>query len=470
MTLSMEPAGTADALAQLRGRLAGLALLPGDDGYDAARQPWNLAVDQRPTLVVVARGARDVAEAVRYANAQGLELAVQATGHGVIRPADGCLLVVTAPMNAVRVDAAARTAWVEAGAKWGQVLAPAQAVGLAPLLGSSPEVGAVGYTLGGGLGWLVRQYGLSADSVNAFEIVTADGQPTRASASQNPDLFWALRGGGGGFGVVTGMEIRLYPVTTVYGGTLFYPVEKARAVYAHYREWIASAPPALTSSIVLMNFPPLPVFPETLRGRSFVMVRGVHAGPAAQGEALLQHWRAWQAPEIDDFRAMPFSQVAAVSNDPVDPLPGLSSGAWLADLSDEVSETLVRYTLPRQGPPPIVFAEVRHVGGAMADVGADSAAFSHRHENLALSVTGITPSAEARAAVAAHIAEMKRALRQHLTGGVYLNFLEGEEARALTRQGYSDESYQRLCALKTRYDPQNRLSRGYALEPLPSGP
>ena len=201
-------------------------IVPGDEHYDAARQGWNLAVDQYPAMIVEARTAEDVAEALRFAQSQGLDVAVTATGHGVIRKADHSLLIDTSKMAAVEVDAAARTAWVGAGTKWGAVLEAAQAAGLAPLLGSSPDVGAIGYTLGGGMGWLVRKYGLSADSVNYFEVVTVNGERVRASATENADLFWGLRGGGGNFGVVTGMEIRLYPVTTVYGGNLFYPVSQ----------------------------------------------------------------------------------------------------------------------------------------------------------------------------------------------------------------------------------------------------
>jgi len=464
MTSPVTSAGAAEELDQLRARLAGRLLVPADEGYDAARQPWNLAVEQRPALIVVAHTAQDVAEAVRHAAAHGLEIAMQATGHGVARPADGCLLIVTPPMCAVQVDAAARTAWVEAGAQWGQVLGPAQAAGLAPLLGSSPVVGAVGYTLGGGMGWLVRRHGLASDSVIFFEVVTADGQQVRASASENPDLFWALRGGGGGFGAVTGMQIRLYPVTTVYGGSLHYPAEKAADVFAHYREWIAEAPRELSSSIALMNYPPLPIIPEAVRGRSFVIVRGAYAGPAEQGEALLRHWRAWQAPLLDEFKAMPFSQVAAISNDPLDPLPGLASGAWLADLSDETAASLMQYTLPRQGPPLLISAEVRHVGGTLSDVDHGSTAFSNRQDQLVLSLVALTPIPELRARVAAHIAELKRALQPHLTGRVYMNFIEGDEALALTRRGFSEESYQRLCALKAHYDPHNRFSHSYALQ------
>jgi FAD/FMN-containing dehydrogenase len=455
-----------EQFAQLRTSLSGRIIFPEDADYDAARQAWNLAVNQYPTLIIVAQSVDDIAEAVRFAGMQNLSVAVQATGHGVIREASDSLLIVTSRMTDVRVNPSARTAWISAGAKWGHVLAQTQTVGLAPLLGSSPDVGAVGYTLGGGMGWLARKYGLSTDSVNRFELITADGQIVNASKDENADLFWGLRGGGGNFGVITGMEIRLYPVTTVYGGNLFYPVQKSKEVFAHYRQWIADAPDELTSSVVLMNFPPIPEMPEFLRGQSFVMVRGCYCGPLEEGEKLLEHWRNWQTPLLDDFKAMPFSDVATISNDPVDPIPGLSSGAWLRDLSDETVDILMRYVLPRGGPPPLMLAEVRHAGGAIAKVGPEAAAYGNRDAMHSLQVVGVTPTPEIHAAVSQHIAQLKSDLAPYLHGGVYLNFLEGEEARKNTQQGYWPETYARLRALKTKYDPQNRFSHSYDIPPM----
>jgi FAD/FMN-containing dehydrogenase len=295
--------------------------------------------------------------------------------------------------------------------------------------------------------------------------VTADGQIINASKDENPDLFWGLRGGGGNFGVVTGMEIRLYPVTTVYGGNLFYPTGQAKEVYAHYREWLASAPDELTSSIVMMNFPPIPEMPEFLRGQSFVIVRGCYCGLVEEGEKFLEHWRHWQAPILDDFKTMPFSEVATISNDPVDPAAGLSSGAWLSDLSDETVDILMRYVLPQGGPPLLAFGEVRHAGGAISKVDSHSAAYGNREALYSLQVVGMTPTPEIHAAVSQHVAQLKSELGPHLHGGVYLNFLEGKEARERSRQGYSPETYARLRTLKAKYDPQNRFSHSYDIRP-----
>jgi hypothetical protein len=443
----------------LREQIAGDVFQPGDAGYDGARAAWNLSVDQYPEVVVVAHNANDIAAAVRFANAAELAIAVQATGHGVARKANGAVLIVTAQMTDVAVDAWSQTAWVSAGVKWGKVLEAAQAVGLAPLLGSSPGVGAVGYTLGGGMGWLARKHGLSIDSVLRFEVVTMDGEMLTASAEENADLFWALRGGTGAFAIVTRMQIKLYPVTTVYGGTLVYPADNARAVMQFFRDWSQYLPDDWTVSVALMNLPPLPELPPFLSGKSVVMVHGCYSGADLRlGQMMLQAWLDWQAPLANMFGEMPFSQVGMISNDPQDPLPGLSSGAWLADLSDEAIDSIMQFTLPAGGPPALVKAEVRLAGGAMARVPADANVYSHRDAQWILQVVGVTPTPEIAQGVMLHIRALKAALAGHLTGGVYLNFLEGEEKYAAAQQAFAAEKQARLASVKAQYDPNNRLS------------
>ncbi len=450
----------------LRTRIHGQVITPDNPKYDQARQAWNLAVDQRPAVIVIPADAADVGEAVEFAQREGLNVTVQGTGHGIVRAAtDNDLLIVTSNLKQVRIDANAQTAWMEAGVKWGEVLAKSQSFGLAPLLGSSPDVGVVGYTLGGGFGWLGRKYGLASDAVNYFELVTADGRRLRVSETENGDLFWALRGGGGSLGIITAMDINLFPVTTVYGGNLFYPASHAKEVFSRYREWIRSVPDELTSSVVLMNFPPFLEIPEPLRGQSFVIVRGCYCGPTEQGAALLQGWREWQTPVIDDFKVMPFSQVGAISNDPVDPMPGLSSGAWLSELSDEAIATLVHHVVPIDGPSPVVLAEVRHAGGAIARIDAQTSAYGNRDASLLLQMIGITPTAEAHSSLSQYIASIKAQLEPDMTGGVYMNFLEGEESQKQVKDGFSPEAYDRLAAIKAAYDPNNYLRSGFNIRP-----
>jgi FAD/FMN-containing dehydrogenase len=329
-------------------------------------------------------------------------------------------------------------------------------------------VGAIGYTLGGGLGWLGRKYGLSADNVLAFELVTPDGVLRRAAADENADLFWGLRGGGGSLGIVTGMTIRLFPVAEVYAGNLYYPAAMARDVFRHYRAWIADAPDELTSSVLVMNFPPLPVLPEFLRGQTFVIVRGCYCGPMAEGEALLRHWRDWRTPQLDHFGPMPFSAAATISNDPVDPLPGFNTGAWLSALSDDAIDAIVDHAVITDGSVPLIFAEVRHAGGAIRRVPAQAAAFGNRDAELVLSVVGVTPFPGAQELLEAHGQSLKDALQPVLTGGVYMNFLEGEESRRRIRDGLAQGAYDRLAKLKAQVDPENVLRYGFNVVPASS--
>jgi FAD/FMN-containing dehydrogenase len=446
-------------------RIQGAVYQPFDAEYDAARLAWNLNVEQHPAIIVVAKTAYDVVEAVRYALEMKMPIAVQSTGHGIVRPADNAMLIITSEMNGVTINADVQTAYVEAGALWRQVLEPAQDAGLAPLLGSSPAVGVTGYTLGGGMGWLARKYGLATDSVRYFEVVTAEGDVLRASPTENSDLFWGLRGGGGSLAIVVGMEIQLYPVTTVYGGNLFYPAAVAKEVFHHYREWIKDAPDDLTSSVAIMNFPPIPDVPEFLRGQSFVIVRGLFSGAIETGERMIQDWLDWMPPIMNTFHPMPFREVATVSNDPEDPSRGVSSGAWLRELTDEAIDTLVDYGVSVNGSSLAVITEVRHAGGAIARVDANSAAYSHRNAAHILQIVGLTPTPDSRPNVEQYLQAFKSALAPALTGGVYMNFLEGEESRKRVRQGFSEANYQRLGELKAKYDPTNVFSHAFQIAP-----
>ena len=443
-------------LQRLQVRIQGSVILPDTPEYDDARKAWNLTINHHPAVIVVANNVADVIEAVNFARLEDLGIAVQSTGHGVAKAADDGLLIITSNMTSVRVDEEKHTAWIEAGAKWGMVLEHAQAVGLAPLLGSSSGVGVMGYTLGGGMGWLARKHGLAIDSVRYFEVVTADGRLLYASKTENPDLFWALRGGGGNFGVITAMEIQLYPETTVYGGNLIYPIQYAKAVYQFYREWIKNAPDELTSSISIMNFPPIPAVPEFLRGQTVVIIRGLYAGALDKGAALVQQWLDWMTPVANTFGAMPFSNVDTISSDPKDPVPGVSSGAWLRELDDATIDLLIHYALKSNGSP-LVKTEVRHAGGAISRVDKNANAYGHRQEQLIMQVVAITPSPEAYQAAEQYIAAFKHALEPSLSGGVYINFLDGKEARDRTEDAYLPESYHWLMMLKAKFDPDNRF-------------
>jgi hypothetical protein len=465
-TFSGIPTTFEAAVDELRGRITGAVVTPDEPGYDAARAAWNLTVQQRPAVIVVAGAVADVAEAVRFARSRSLRVAIQATGHGVARPADGALLIVTARLDQVTVDPERRTAYVSAGAKWGAVLAPAQEHGLAPLLGSSSDVGAIGYTLGGGMGWLARRYGMGADSVLAFDLVTPDGIEVRATADEQPELFWALKGGGGGtLGVVTGMEIELYPVSTVYAGNLLYPVEMASEVFARWRDWVATVGDELTSGVSVMNFPPLEIVPEPLRGRSFTIVRGCWCGDLAEGEALIDQWRTWRAPVMDLFGPMPFAANDTISNDPVDPVPAVVTTEWFDTLADEAIALIVKAATPKPGQPPMVLlAELRHAGGAVRANASSSAIDSGRSGELLLELVSMAPDPHIEMAVDGYFRELRRQLAPFVTGAAYLNFLEGKEKQERTPAAYSPGHLQRLQAVKATLDADDRFCHGFGVK------
>ena len=288
----------------LRARLYGEVYGPDDEGWDEARRAWNLAVDQRPAAVALPITDADVVEIVNFAREEGLRVAPQGTGHGASALAglDDTILLSTKRMRGVRIDPNARRARVRAGAIWQDVTAPASAYGLAPLAGSAHDVGVVGYTLGGGLSWLAREHGFACDSVTAIELVTADGALVRTDERNDPELFRALRGGGGNFGVVTSMEFKLYPVSELTGGALLWPQERAEEIFNAWREWTTTVPNHVTSLCRLLNVPPLPDVPEPLRGRSFVVVEAAILGddcaarPAARARSRSSTWSGRSRP------------------------------------------------------------------------------------------------------------------------------------------------------------------------------
>ncbi len=287
----------ATRIAALRHRVDGDVLTPGDPGFEQAIAAWNRTTAHHPAVVVLADNVGDVIATVTFAAELGIGLGVQATGDGGVVPVDGVLLV-TARLQDVSVDPEERIAWVAAGCTWADIVAATQVHGLAPLADSSPTVGAVASTLGGGLGWLSRHHGPACDAVRSFEVVTADGSLLRTCRDENGELFRALRGGGGSLGVITDMEIALVPLTTVYAGNFHYPAERAAEVVARYAAWVADAPPELTSSVVITNRP-----------SPTVIVRGCWSGDLDAGRALIDGWREVMPPEIDEWAEMPFADV-----------------------------------------------------------------------------------------------------------------------------------------------------------------
>jgi FAD binding domain-containing protein/berberine-like enzyme len=462
----VEPIIDGSALEAFRGGLRGTAYAPAEEGYDKGRQAFNLNAHQHPALVVMAKGASDVITAVRFARERGLGVGVLATGHGVASPCDGGVLINTSRMRGVCVDPEAHTARVEAGVLWRDVIPEAQVFGLAGLLGSSSGVSVVGYTMGGGFGWLGRKYGFNSDSVREADAVTADGELRRVSAHEYPDLFWGLKGGGGDFGIVTSMKFDLYPLTTVYGGNLFYPLERAPEVLDLYSRWVDALPDEMATAVAFMNFPLLPMIPEPLRGGSFISVRGCYCGdPPEAGEELLRSWREFGEPQVDTFGAMPYQQMDMISMDPVDPIGAYTHVELLGELTPEAIDTLVRVAGVDSNSP-LILLELRQLGGALERPPADLSPIGRRDSKFTMAGVGATPTPEVAQAVQAHLAYVAEEMRPYETGATFLNFLELDGASAdKVRAAYSPEDWERLIELKNRYDPENLFRFNHNIPP-----
>src|SRR5437763_6601100 len=333
----MRENATRQHTATLRTRVRGLVFLPGDEGYDAERSGFQLDDPHRPAVVVGARSAADIRAAVAFAAERALPVAVQATGHGLATRAHGGVLVTTRRLGGLHVDPTARTAALEPGVTWGQVIEAAARHGLAPLNGSSPGVGAVGYVLAGGLGLLGRRYGWAADHVRSLDVVTADAQLRHVTATGHPDLFWALRGGGGGLGIVTRLEVELVPLGSVYGGALFFDAEHAGPVLDAFRSWTETLPEDPTSSFALVPFPDLPMLPEPLRGRYVASVRIAFAGDAVAGERLVEPLRAIAPTLMDTVRELPWTESDTIATDPPAPHAYHGIGVLLRDLDGDAA-------------------------------------------------------------------------------------------------------------------------------------
>ncbi|WP_016909554.1 FAD-binding oxidoreductase [Streptomyces xiaopingdaonensis] len=441
----------------------GPVLRPEDAGYDAERLGFNLALDDRPAVVVGAEEWRDVAAAVRYAAGSGLGVGVLATGHGVSVRTDGQLLVATRRMRRVEVDASRRVARVEPGARWQDVVEAAAEHGLAPPSGSNPGVGAVGYTLGGGIGLLGRRYGYAAEHARSFDLVTADGHRQTVDADHEPDLFWALRGGKGNFGVVTSMEIGLLPVSRLHGGGLYFGADDAERALHAYLRWVRDVPEEMTSSIQLMHHPDLPQIPEELRGRYIAHVRIAHCGAPDEGEEYTAALRGAAAPLLDTVRTMPYTEAGSIHHEPPDPMPTFDRNSALTDLTDATADALLAHCGPRSEAPYVV--ELRHHGGAYARPDEDGIPVTGRDAAFLLFTTSLLEPGDYRQARAEHD-RLHEAAAPWATHRTFVNFLGVDDApHTRVATAYEPDAYARLRALKAAYDPTNLFRVNYNIPP-----
>ena len=450
---------------ELRDALRGELLGPGDEGYEDATRLWNGAHDgSQPAVIVRCTGPADVIAALGFARAHDLTVAVRGGGHSIpgYSTTDGGMVIDLGAMRNVRIDQAARRAYVGGGAVWGDVDHETQQLGLATTGGLVSSTGVAGFTLGGGIGWLMRRYGLACDNLVGADVVTADGRFLHASEEENADLLWGLRGGGGNFGIVTSFELALHPVgPEVYAGPLFLPAEADVDLLRFYREWAPKQPDAITTAVSLATAPPLPVIPEEWHGKKVAIVIAVCAGPVEDGEELVRELRTIAEPVADLIHPMPYTFIQGL----LDPLwpKGINAyfkAANLAGLSNETIDSLAALHLDTPGPQCEI--HVHQMGGAVARVGQGDTAFPERSMPFVLNAVTGTPEPDQLGEHTEWARSVVAAAKADETGRAYVNFL-GDNGEA--ESAYGEETYRKLVALKDEYDPTNVFRLNQNIEP-----
>ncbi len=454
-------APTTSAAVALRGLCDGGVFLPGDPGYDAARTPWNVAVDQRPAAVAVPTSVGHVVEVVRAATAAGLRVVPQSTGHnaGPVagRLADAVLLRLS-DFTGVSIDPQRRVARIVGGTLWQAVAEAAAPHGLAVMHGSSPDVAAAGYTLGGGLSWYARAHGLACNQLVAAEVVLADGSLVRTDATQHPELFWALRGGGGNFGVVTALTIRLLPLADVYGGMLLWDGSRAAEVCRAWADWTHGLAEEVTTSLRLLSLPPLPELPEFIRGRQLVVVDGAVLTADERAAELLAPLRAL-APEIDTFARIPTPALTRIHMDPEGPTPGVSGHLLLDGFDGGTADALVTSAGAESGTT-LLSAEIRHLGGALGRPDPEGGALNRLAGDYAGFFVAVAATPELGAQGQADADRAVAALKPWSRGRRFLNFAE---ETVDPESAFDPDTLARLRAVRAEVDPAGTFLANHAL-------
>ena len=454
-----------EVIERLQLQLRGEVILPDDPGYDEARTIWNAMIDKRPAVIARCSGVADVMRSVEIAKEQNLLLSVRSGGHNIAGNAlcDGGLAIDLSGMKSVHIDPHARRAYIEPGATLGDFDHEAQAFGLAASLGINSTTGVAGLTLGGGFGWLTRKYGMTVDNLVSVEIVTADGQRLWANAEQNADLFWAVCGGGGNFGIVTLFDFKLHPVgPDVMSGLVVYPFEQAKSVLNHYREYVKSIPDDLSVWAVLRKAPPLPFLPQEVHGTEVVIFAFMHAGDIEEGKRLVEPLRHFGKPVGEHIGVNPFTAWQQA----FDPL--LTLGArnyWkshnFAELSDGAIDTVIEYVGKLPSPQCEIFIAL--LGGEANRVAADATAYAHRDVNFVLNVHGRWDEADQDEACVSWSRDFFDAATPYAMGGVYVNFMTEEETDRIG-SAYGP-NYDRLAEVKQKYDPDNLFHLNQNIKP-----
>src|SRR6478609_2676611 len=446
--------------------IAGRIATPTDADWDQARLAWNLVADQRPEAVAFVESAEDIARVVRFAGEHDLRVSGQGTGHGAVAVGslEGTILIKTERMRSVEVDPDAQTARVEAGVLVLELSEAAGRHGLSSLPGSSPDVGVTGYTLGGGLSWLGRRYGFACNRVRAIELVTADGEQHTVDAENDPDLFWALRGGGGGYAIVAALQLDLVPIADIYAGALVFPAEVGAEAVRTYRDWAASVSEDVTSVVRFITPPPIPDVPEPIRGRPLLTIDGACIGDQANGEATIEPLREIGETIMDTFGQIPAEGLCRIHMDPENPVPGIGHHQVLRDLPDEAIDAFAALAGP-EAQSPLLLTELRHVGGALGREDANGGALSHLDAGYLMFGIGMPMTPELGQAIGAHLDRFDEAMQPWAAEGGYFNFAERP---CDTDAILPPETCARLADVKRRYDPDNMIVSNHAVAIAPA--
>ncbi len=439
--------------------LRGPLLRPGDDGYDSARTIWNAMIDKRPALIARCAGVSDVIQSVNFARESGLLVSVRGGGHNVSGNAisDGGLMIDLSPMKSVHVDPDRCIARAEPGVLWREFDHETQAFGLATTGGLVSTTGVAGLTLGGGIGWLMGSHGLACDNLLSVDVVTADGRLLTASESRNQDLFWGLRGGGGNFGIATSFEFQLHPVGQLLGGMVIHPLDQAVELIRFCDEFTRTAPAELGSLVVFVTSP---------EGERVVAIAVCYNGPVEEGERVLKPLREFGTPLADVVAPMSYTQVQGMLDEGFPPgLQNYWKSNFLSGLDDTAIEIIVEHV--RNAPSPNSAVAIEQLGGAVSRVGKDDTAFNHRDARYNLLIVGMWPDSSANDENINWVRELSDAMEPYSSGGVYVNYLgqEADEGPERIKAAYGPEKYERLVALKNRYDPTNLFRLNQNIRP-----
>ena len=446
----------------LAAKLTGRVVTAADPDWDAIRQVYNLTTDARPEAIALPADAADVATAVRYAADNRVRIAPQATGHNLAAHGslEDVLLLDVRELKEISIDPVARRVRVGAGVRWHEVVPQLSEMGLAALHGSSPLVGIAGYSLGGGMGWLARKHGLQTNSVTALEVVTADGHARRIDADNEPELFWALRGGNGNYGVVTAIEFEVFPARELYAGAMFFGFERAPELLHTWAELNPQLPDEMMTWAVLLQFPDMPEIPEPFRGGSFGVLQGAYLGDEAQGRDLLRPLRSL-GPDMDTFAMVPPVELSELAMDPPEPVPFASTTALLSDLPAAGVDDVVAAVGPGSGSP-LPLVQLRQMGGAMATAPEGAGARATLPGSVSMFALGVAADEESAAVTRTYLDSLQRAVTPY-NDGAYPNFVEAHAADA--RAFFDEETWVRLREAKSAYDPDEMFKGNHYIPP-----